>query len=391
MKTYIRQRLRESLIENKKTTHTGGNRPAYGGRGDNVYYFNYGDLQDFKTHYNQIKREIFDKLSDKEKEQLFAKDENLEYGDRFRFKVTINSDGGPKIQGLESSAVRNNIGSKVSQTGNVKFFNKSAPIRFKQNFLGKMMRFTLKNGKDVIFKVVGQFGNEKIFFTICDNDNVLSQFFKNNIYVTDLASLSSNIVKTNYVHIKNVSDIKNYTEKMDTWKPYTFKLSKSMDLYSDDGTPRCNLTDVIREFQGLPIPFVPIRDYLAKIDRSPSPHYYAYLHLLYADYNNIIDFVDKGVGYLDDKAANIAKEKTPGELEYKRSKLGRHEKSAKLKKALYGDSEIQAKKEELTNQLTMIKKTINKIAREREPGYKEAIKIYKNVEQKIKDDLNELL
>jgi hypothetical protein len=37
MKTYIRQRLRESLIENKKTTDTGGNRPAYGGRGDNVY------------------------------------------------------------------------------------------------------------------------------------------------------------------------------------------------------------------------------------------------------------------------------------------------------------------------------------------------------------------
>lgn len=390
MKTYIRQRLRESLIENKKTTDTGGNRPAYGGRGDNVYYFNYGDLQDFKAHYNQIKTEIFDKLSDKEMEQLFAKDENLEYGDRFRFKVTINSDGGPKIQGLESSAVRNNIGSKVSQTGNVKFFNKSAPIRFKQNFLGKMMRFTLKNGKDVIFKVVGQFGNEKIFFTICDNDNVLSQFFKNNIYVTDLASLSSNIVKTNYVHIKNVSDIKNYTEKMDTWKPYTFKLSKSMDLYSDDGTPRCNLTDVIREFQGLPIPFVPIRDYLAKIDRSPSPHYYAYLHLLYADYNNIIDFVDKGVGYLDDKAADIAKERTPKELEYKRSKLPRGEKSDKFKKAIYGDAEIQAKKEELTNQLTMIKKTIIQAARERKPGYKEAIQIYKNVEQKIKDDLNNL-
>jgi hypothetical protein len=197
-----------------------------------------------------------------------------------------------------------------------------------------MMKFTLKNGKDVIFKVVGQFGNEKIFFTICDNDNVLSQFFKNNIYVTDLASLSSNIVKTNYVHIKNVSDIKNYTEKMDTWKPYTFKLSKSMDLYSDDGTPRCNLTDVIREFQGLPIPFVPIRDYLAKINRSPSPHYYAYLHLLYADYDNIIDFVDKGVGYLDDKAADISKEKTPEKYKYKLNKLGRHEKSAKKVKAL---------------------------------------------------------
>jgi len=271
MKTYIRQRLRESLIENKKTTDTGGNRPAYGGRGDNVYYFNYGNLKDFKAHYNQIKREIFDKLSDADKIELFSQDSDLDYG-RFRFKITINANGGPKIQGLESSAVGNTVDTKDSQTGNVRFFNKMAPL--------------------------------------------------------------------------NATEVK----------------------------------------------FDAIEDYLEKIDRKASPHYYAYLNLLYSDYDNIVNFVDKSVGYLDDKAADIAKEKTPPELEYKRSKLGRHEKSDKFKKAFYGNKgpDIEQRQNELLNQLTWIKNAKINAGRERKMGYKEAIKSLESIEAKIQAELKEL-
>jgi hypothetical protein len=141
------------------------------------------------------------------------------------------------------------------------------------------------------------------------------------------------------------------------------------------------------------VKFDAIEDYLEKIDRKASPHYYAYLNLLYSDYDNIVNFVDKSIGYLDDKAADIAKERTPKELEYKRSKLGRHEgrheKSDKLKKALYGDKYLEEKLK-LLDQLTWIKQAKIKAGRERKMGYKEAIKSLETVEAKIQAELKEL-
>lgn len=399
MKTYIRQRLRESLIENKKTTDTGGNRPAYGGRGDNVYFFQYGDLQDFDTHYKNINSKIIDKIKQDTKSSsvlINANDSDVKYGG-FRFKITVNKDGGPNIQGIESSPSPQSPGCVATKSGNVLMCNVDAPLSFNNNYLGKMLKFKLLSGKTLIFKILARFGDDNLFFSICDNNHVQSKFFKNNVYVINLNSLNSTKLVTKYVHTKNISDFENYTKDINSWTKTTFNLEKPVEMFNDDGENKCNLDRVIQEFQGLPVPFIPIRDYLKRLGpsrRKETKMYNAYVRLLDTEYQNIKNFInvnqDKYGGYLDDKAADIAKERTPKELEYKRSKLPRGEKSDKFKKAIYGDAEIQAKKEELTNQLTMIKKTIIQAARERKPGYKEAIQIYKNVEQKIKDDLNNL-
>ena len=85
-----------------------------------------------------------------------------------------------------------------------------------------MLELTLITGTKLLFKIVGEFGDDKIFFTICSSDSVLSTFYKNNIYMVDLPSLSGKDIKTKYAHIKNVNDIKNYTQNLETWKPSGF-------------------------------------------------------------------------------------------------------------------------------------------------------------------------
>ena len=321
MKDFIRDRLR-LLLEHKKTTHTGGNKRTPGGKGDNVYYLQHGTKGDFKTHYNEYKTEVFNELENDNlylQRLFYSTDPDIKYG-TFSFRVSVNSKGGPKIQGVESPVKRQSSG--CFKTKNMLMCNVSAPLRFKENLLGKIIKLKLNSGKSLVFQIVARFGDDKIFFTICNNENILSIFSKNNIFVTDLASLmGSSEIKTKYTHIKNVSDFKNYSKKIDEWKPYTFKLSKGATIHGDDGTYTCNLTDVIKEFEGLPIPFIPIRNYLNNKNWSPSPHYYAYLNLLYSEYKNIEDFIDGSVGYLDDKAKAISKEKTPEKFDYKHDKL----------------------------------------------------------------------
>ena len=319
MKDFIRDRLR-LLLEHKKTTHTGVSKPDYGGRGDRVYYFNYGTLEDFKNYLRVLDAEIFSKLTDKEKGQLSGVDTNIEYGN-FEFKIRKNSVGGPNIQGAESNPKIKNIGVKDSQTGNTRFIRKKGALGFKETYLNHMLELTLITGTKLLFKIVGEFGDDKIFFTICSSDSVLSTFYKNNIYMVDLPSLSGKDIKTKYAHIKNVNDIKNYTQNLETWKPYTFKLSDTINVFKDNNTYDCNLTSIIRAFKELPIPFIPINNYLSKIGRKPTKQYYAYLNMLYQDKDLIIDFIDKEVGYLDDKAKDISKEKTPEKHKYKHDKL----------------------------------------------------------------------
>jgi len=87
MKGFIRRRLK-LLLENKKTTDTGVSKPDYGGGGDRVYYFNYGTLETFRAYLRVLVSEVFSKLTDKEKSQLFGVDTNIEYGN-FEFKIRI--------------------------------------------------------------------------------------------------------------------------------------------------------------------------------------------------------------------------------------------------------------------------------------------------------------
>lgn len=343
MKTYIRQRLRESLIENKKTTHTGANRPAYGGRGDNVYFFQYGDLQDFDTHYKNINSKIIDKIKQDTKSSsvlINANDSDVKYGG-FRFKITVNKDGGPNIQGIESSPSPQSPGCVTTKSGNVLMCNVDAPLSFNNNYLGKMLKFKLLSGKTLIFKILARFGDDNLFFSICDNNHVQSKFFKNNVYVINLNSLNSTKLVTKYVHTKNISDFENYTKDINSWTKTTFNLEKPVEMFNDDGENKCNLDRVIQEFQGLPVPFIPIRDYLKRLGpsrRKETKMYNAYVRLLDTEYQNIKNFInvnqDKYGGYLDDKAADISKEKTPEKYKYKLDKLGRHEKSPKQVKAL---------------------------------------------------------
>ena len=255
MKGFIRRRLK-LLLENKKTTDTGVSKPDYGGGGDRVYYFNYGTLETFRAYLRVLESEVFSKLTDKEKSQLFGVDTNIEYGN-FEFKIRKNSVGGPNIQGAESNAKIKNIGVKDSQTGNTRFIRKKGALGFKETYINYMLELTLTTGTKLLFKVVGEFGDDKIFFTICSGDSVLSKFYKNNIYMVDLPSLSGKDIKTKYVHIKNVNDIKNYTQNLGAWKPYTFKLDNTLSVFKDDNTHDCNLTSIIRAFEGLPIPFIP--------------------------------------------------------------------------------------------------------------------------------------
>ena len=346
MKGFIRRRLK-LLLENKKTTDTGVSKPDYGGGGDRVYYFNYGTLETFRAYLRVLESEVFSKLTDKEKSQLFGVDTNIEYGN-FEFKIRKNSVGGPNIQGAESNAKIKNIGVKDSQTGNTRFIRKKGALGFKETYINYMLELTLTTGTKLLFKVVGEFGDDKIFFTICSGDSVLSKFYKNNIYMVDLPSLSGKDIKTKYVHIKNVNDIKNYTQNLGAWKPYTFKLDNTLSVFKDDNTHDCNLTSIIRAFEGLPIPFIPINNYLAKIGRKPTKQYYAYLNMLYQDKDLIIDFIDKEVGYLDDKAKAISKEKTPEKFDYKHDKLkdeikNKEKRMGKVMKMSDKEKQIRAK------------------------------------------------
>ena len=350
MKDFIRDRLR-LLLEHKKTTHTGVSKPDYGGEGDRVYYFNYGTLEDFKNYLNVLDAEIFSKLSPKEKSQLFGADTNIDYGN-FEFKIRKNSVGGPNIQGTESNPKIKNIGVKDSQTGNTRFIRRKGALGFKETYLNHMLELTLTTGTKLLFKVVGEFGDDKIFFTICSSDSVLSTFYKNNIYMVDLPSLSGKDIKTKYVHIKNVNDIKNYTQNLETWKPYTFKLSDTINVFKDNNTYDCNLTSIIRAFKELPIPFIPINNYLSKINRKPTKQYYAYLNMLYQDKDLIIDFIDKEIGYLDDKAKERSEKLTPEKHKYKFDKLDKEEeiKKRRREKVMKMDDKEKEMRAEINNQ-----------------------------------------
>ena len=384
MKDFIRDRLR-LLLEHKKTTHTGVSKPDYGGGGDRVYYFNYGTLEDFKNYLRVLDAEIFSKLTPKEKSQLFGVDTNIKYG-KFEFKIRKNSAGGPNIQGAESNPKIKNIGVKDSQTGFTRFIRKKGALGFKETYLNHMLELTLITGTKLLFKVVGEFGDDKIFFTICSSNSVLSTFYKNNIYMVDLPSLSGKDIKTKYVHIKNVNDIKNYTQNLETWKPYTFKLSDTINVFKDNNTYDCNLTSIIRAFKELPIPFIPINNYLNKlpIKRKPTKQYYAYLNMLYQDKDLIIDFIDKEIGYLDDKAKERSEKLTPEKHKYKFDKLDKEEeikkrRREKVMKMDVDEKEIRAKIDAIKDEKIEAVKSKDR-ERARQLG-----KIQKQLEKKLKD------